>query len=74
MPEEKLRRDKIEGGFPLNYTQLTELFPEAKHVPQVKFDLMCQDAVVLKTFKPGEVICEEGEFGSTAYFLSLIHI
>jgi CRP-like cAMP-binding protein len=69
MPEDDLRREKIEGGLPLNYQQLTELFPEAKAVPQVQFDLKCAGAVVFKKFQPGEVLCEEGDFGSTAYYL-----
>src|SRR5687768_701930 len=69
MAEENLRRDKIEGGFALTYQQLTEFFPEAKAVPQVQFDLKCASAVVLKRFEPGEIICEEGEFGSTAFYL-----
>lgn len=69
MPDTDLRRDKIEGGFILSYEKLTELFPEAKAVPQVQFDLKCANAVVLKRYAPGEVICEEGEFGSTAFYL-----
>ena len=35
MALDTLRRDKIEGGLALSYQQLTELFPEAKAVPQV---------------------------------------
>jgi CRP-like cAMP-binding protein len=69
MALDTLRRDKIEGGLALSYQQLTELFPEAKAVPQVQFDLKCASAVVLKRFDPGEILCEEGDFGSTAFFL-----
>src|SRR5215203_4819094 len=69
MALDTLRRVKIEGGIALTYQQLTELFPEAKAVPQVQFDLKCASAVVLKRFAPGEVLCEEGDFGSTAFFL-----
>lgn len=69
MPDIDLRRDKIEGGFALSYEKLTELFPEAKAVPQVQYDLKCANAVVLKRFAPGDILCEEGEFGSTAYYL-----
>src|SRR4029079_14247369 len=69
MALDTLRRDKIEGGLALTYQQLTELFPEAKAVPQVQFDLKCASAVVLKRFEPGEILCEEGDFGSTAFFL-----
>jgi hypothetical protein len=69
MAVEKLRREKIEGGFALSYQDLLKHFPEAAGVPQVAFDLKCNNAVVLKKFEPGEVICEEGEFGSTAFFV-----
>jgi len=69
MPDIDLRRDKIEGGFVLSYEKLTELFPEAKAVPQVQYDLKCANAVVLKRYAPGDILCEEGEFGSTAFYL-----
>jgi CRP-like cAMP-binding protein len=69
MAVENLRREKIEGGFALSYQDLLKHFPEAAGVPQVAFDLKCSNAVVLKKFQPGEVICEEGEFGSTAFFI-----
>lgn len=69
MAVEKLRREKIEGGFTLSYQELLKHFPEAAGVPQVAFDLKCSNAVVLKRFQPGDIICEEGEFGSTAFFI-----
>ncbi|MEQ1858675.1 MAG: cyclic nucleotide-binding domain-containing protein [Chthoniobacteraceae bacterium] len=69
MPDTDLQREKIEGGFTLGYEQLTAMFPEAKGVPQVQYDLKCANAVVLKRFAPGDIVCEEGEFGSTAFYL-----
>ena len=60
--------DKLERGEPLSTEKLLEYLPWLKEIPapQLKW---AEGAAVLRRFKRGELVCEEGEFGSTAFYI-----
>lgn len=60
--------DKIETGEPLSTEKLLEYLPWLKEIPapQLKWG---EGAAVLRRFKRGDIVCEEGSFGSTAFYI-----
>ena len=60
--------EKLEHGEPLSTEKLLEYLPWLKEIsaPQLKW---AEGAVVLRSFKRGDVVCEEGAFGSTAFYI-----
>src|ERR1041385_7571095 len=60
--------EKLEQGEPLSTAKLLEYLPWLKEIPapQLKW---ADGAAVLRRFKRGEVVCEEGAFGSTAFYV-----
>ena len=60
---------KLPHGEPLSTADLLEHLPYLKEVPKGIFEKFAKDAAVLRRFKPGEVVCYEGDFGSTAFYI-----
>ena len=60
--------DKLERGEPLSTEKLLEYLPWLKEIPapQLKW---AEGAAVLRTFKRGDIVCDEGTFGSTAFYI-----
>ncbi len=60
--------EKLDVGEPLSTEKLLEHLPWLKEIsaPQLKW---AEGAAVLRRFKPGDIVCEEGAFGSTAFYI-----
>jgi CRP-like cAMP-binding protein/Fe-S-cluster-containing hydrogenase component 2 len=60
--------EKLDYGEPLSTEQLLQYLPWLKEIPgpQLKW---AEGAAVLRRFKRGEMVCEEGSFGSTAFYI-----
>ena len=60
--------DKLEKGEQLSTEKLLEYLPWLKELsaPQLKW---AEGAAVVRRFKRGDLVCEEGEFGSTAFYI-----
>src|SRR5207253_10183361 len=56
-------------GEPLSVDQLIEYLPALKELPRAQVDNFAKGAAVLHRYRKGEIVCEEGEFGSTAYYI-----
>src|SRR5881392_526526 len=60
-------------GEPLSIDQLIEYLPAFKEVltqlPEKRVREWSEGAVVLHRYRKGEIVCEEGDFGSTAFFI-----
>ena len=61
--------EKLTGGEPLSIDQLIEYLPALKEVARAQLDNWAKGAAVLHRYKKGEMVCEEGDFGSTAFFI-----
>jgi CRP-like cAMP-binding protein/Fe-S-cluster-containing hydrogenase component 2 len=60
---------KLTTGEPLTIDQLIEYLPALKEVARAQLENWAKGAAVLHRFRKGEIVCEEGEFGSTAYYI-----
>src|SRR5919204_5165623 len=60
---------KLTSGEPLSIDQLLEYLPALKEIPRAQLENWAKGAAVLHRFRKGEIVCEEGEFGSTAYYI-----
>src|SRR5438093_9294393 len=61
--------EKLTGGEPLSIDQLIEYLPALKEVARAQLDNWAKGAAVLHRYKKGEIVCEEGDFGSTAFYI-----
>jgi CRP-like cAMP-binding protein len=61
--------EKLTTGEPLTIDQLIEYLPALKEIPRAQLENWAKGAAVLHRFNKGEIVCEEGEFGSTAYYI-----
>src|SRR5213078_2081668 len=61
--------EKLTGGEPLSIDQLIEYLPALKEVPRAQLDNFAKGAAVLHRYRKGEIVCEEGDFGSTAFYI-----
>jgi len=61
--------EKLTTGEPLSIDQLIEYLPALKEVARAQLENWAKGAAVLHRFSKGEIVCEEGEFGSTAYYI-----
>ncbi|MEP6604402.1 MAG: hypothetical protein ABJB69_10690 [Spartobacteria bacterium] len=61
--------EKLTKGEPLTIDQLIEYLPALKEIPRAQLDNWAKGAAVLHRFRKGQIVCEEGEFGSTAYYI-----
>jgi CRP-like cAMP-binding protein/Fe-S-cluster-containing hydrogenase component 2 len=60
---------KLTTGQPLSVDELIEYLPALKELPRAQLENWAKGAAVLHRFRKGETVCEEGEFGSTAYYI-----
>src|SRR5919199_4178215 len=60
---------KLTTGEPLSIDQLIEYLPALKEVARAQLENWAKGAAVLHRYRKGEIVCEEGEFGSTAYYI-----
>ena len=60
--------EKLEHGEALSTETLLEYLPWLKEIPapQLKW---AEGAAVLRRFKRGDIVCSEGEYGSTAFYI-----
>src|SRR6184192_2907447 len=56
-------------GEPLSIDQLIEYLPALKEVARAQLDNWAKGAAVLHRYRKGEIVCEEGDFGSTAFYI-----
>jgi CRP-like cAMP-binding protein/Fe-S-cluster-containing hydrogenase component 2 len=61
--------EKLTTGEPLTIDQLIEYLPALKEIPRAQLENWAKGAAVLHHFRKGEIVCEEGAFGSTAYYI-----
>src|SRR5882672_1483513 len=60
---------KLTTGQPLSIDQLIEYLPALKEIPRAQLENWAKGAAVLHRYRKGEIVCEEGAFGSTAYYI-----
>jgi len=60
---------KLTAGEPLSIDQLIEYLPALKELPRAQLENWAKGAAVLHRYGKGEIVCQEGEFGSTAYYI-----
>src|SRR5947199_1776836 len=56
-------------GEPLSVDQLIEYLPALKELPRAQLDNFAKGAAVLHRYRKDEIVCEEGDFGSTAFYI-----
>src|SRR5437899_3628705 len=61
--------ERLTTGEPLTIDQLLEYLPALKENPRAQLENWAKGAAVLHRYRKGEIVCEEGEFGSTAYYI-----
>src|SRR3982074_1601965 len=61
--------EKLTTGEPMSIDQLIEYLPALKEVARAQLENWAKGAAFLHRFRKGEIVCEEGEFGSTAYYI-----
>ncbi len=61
--------EKISNGEPLSTEELIEYLPALKEVPAALIKRYAVGAAVRRRFSPGDTVCEEGDFGSTAFYI-----
>src|SRR5256885_5333975 len=61
--------EKLTTGEPLTIDQLLEHLPALKEIPRAQLENWAKGAAVLHHYRKGEIVCEEGEFGSTAFYI-----
>lgn len=66
--------ERLATGDPLNAEELLELLPALKEVPKTLIHKYAVGAAVRRRFSAGELVCEEGEFGSTAFYIVSGHV
>src|SRR5207245_11745543 len=61
--------EKLTTGEPQTIDQLLEHLPALKEIPRAQLENWAKGAAVLHRYRKGEIVCEEGDFGSTAYYI-----
>src|SRR5437879_5059893 len=61
--------EQLTTGEPRPIDQLLEPLPALKEIPRAQLENWAKGAAVLHRFRKGEIVREEGEFGSTAYYI-----
>src|SRR5258708_11215455 len=61
--------EKLTTGEPLTIDQLLEYLPALKEIPRAQLENWAKGAAILHRYRKGEIVCEEGAFGSTAYYI-----
>src|SRR4029078_4685682 len=60
--------EKLEFGEPLTTERLLEYLPWLKELPPAQLK-WAERAAVLRRYQRGHLVCEEGAFGSTAFYI-----
>ena len=60
---------RLTKGEPLSIDQLIEYLPALKEVSRAQLNNCANFAAVLHRYEKGQTVCEEGDFGSTAFFI-----
>ena len=60
---------KLTSGEPLSIDELIKYLPALKEVARAQLENWAKGAAVLHHYRKGEIVCTEGEFGSTAYYI-----
>ena len=66
--------EKLTNGEPLSTEELIEYLPQLKEVPMALLKQFAVGAAVRRRFRAGDIVCEEGTFGSTAFFVVSGHV
>ena len=61
--------EKLTIGEPLSTEELLEYLPALKEVPAVLLKQFATGAAVRRRFRAGDIVCDEGAFGSTAFYI-----
>ena len=61
--------EKLTSGDPLSTEELLEYLPALKEIPAVLLKQFAVGAAVRRRFRAGDLVCEEGSFGSTAFYI-----
>jgi CRP-like cAMP-binding protein/Fe-S-cluster-containing hydrogenase component 2 len=61
--------EKLTTGEPLGIEELLKYLPALGEISQGLLKNYALGAAVLRRFSKGDIVCEEGEFGSTAFYL-----
>jgi len=61
--------EKLSAGKPLSIDELIEYLAALKEVARAQLDNWAKGAAVLHRYNKGEIVCEEGDFGSTTFFI-----
>jgi CRP-like cAMP-binding protein/Fe-S-cluster-containing hydrogenase component 2 len=61
--------EKLTTGEPLSVDELLSYLPALKELPRAQLENWAKGAAVVHRFRKGEIVCREGEFGSTAYYI-----
>ena len=61
--------EKLTTGDPLSVEELIEYLPALKEISGALLKNYALGAAVRRRFRAGEIVCHEGEFGSTAFYL-----
>src|SRR4029077_7702122 len=61
--------EKLTTGEPLSVDELLSSLPALKELPRAQLENWAKGAAVVHRFRKGEIVCREGEFGSTAYYI-----
>src|SRR5207245_924215 len=61
--------EKLTTGEPQTIDQLLEHLPALKEIPRAQLENWAKGAAVLHRYRKGEIVCEEGDFGSTAFYI-----
>ena len=61
--------EKLTVGEPLTTEELIEYLPALKEIPAVLLKQFAVGAAVKRSFRAGDLVCEEGEFGLTAFYI-----
>ena len=66
--------EKLTTGEPLSIEELLQYFPALKEVPATLLKQYAVGAATRRIFPAGEIVCREGEFGSTAFYVVRGHV
>lgn len=61
--------EKLTTGDALSAEELLEYLPALKEVPATLLKQYALGAAVRRRFRAGDIVCREGEFGSTAFYI-----
>ena len=66
--------EKLTTGESLSTEELLSYLPALKEVPAALIKQFSAGAAVRRRFRAGDIVCEEGDFGSTAFYVVEGHV